>query len=67
VENAIWAANEQNYDQANQLLDISSLAQSPDPEGVIEHWDWLTSDQRIAAIQVEEEETDGEARSRAIA
>lgn len=62
VENAIWAANEQDYEKANQLLDISGLAQSPDQEGVSEHWDWLTSDQRVAGIQIEEEETDGVAK-----
>jgi hypothetical protein len=62
VESAIWAANEKAYDKANQLLDVSSIAQSPDPEAVTEHWNWLTSNQRVSAIIIEEEETKDEAR-----
>jgi hypothetical protein len=62
VEEAIWAANEKDYDKANQLLDVSSLAQSTDPEGVTEHWNWLTSNQRVAVITIEEQETKEDAR-----
>jgi hypothetical protein len=58
VENAIWAANEQDYEKANPLLDISELAQSSTSEGVIEHWDWM----RVTSIEIEEEETNEEAR-----
>jgi hypothetical protein len=62
VESAIWAANEKAYDKANQLLDVSGIAQSPDPEAVTEHWDWLTSNQRVSAINIEEEETKEDTR-----
>jgi hypothetical protein len=43
VRDAIMAANQQNYDAANQLLDISALAEAAEAETVTEHWDWFTS------------------------
>lgn len=62
VEAAIWAANEKDYDKANQLLDISKLAQASTAEAVIEHWNRITSNQRVASIAIREVETKGEAK-----
>jgi hypothetical protein len=62
VQDAIMAANQQNYDAANQLLDISELAETAEAESVIEHWDWLTSNQRVASVDVRVEETRDDAR-----
>lgn len=62
VEKAILAANEKDYDQANQLLDVSAVAQAADFESGIEYWDWLTSNQRVSNIDIREEETKGETK-----
>ncbi len=62
MEKAILAANEKDYDKANQLLDVSGVAQSSDFESVIEYWDWITSSQRVSNIDVREEETKGETK-----
>ena len=62
VKDAIMAANQQNYDAANQLLDISALAEAAEAESVAAHWDWLTSNQRVAEVDVREEETREDAR-----
>ncbi|MEW5958941.1 MAG: hypothetical protein AB1801_14510 [Chloroflexota bacterium] len=62
VEKAILAANEKDYDKANQLLDISAVAQSSNFESVAEYWDWITSGQRVSTIDIKEEETKGETK-----
>lgn len=62
VEKANLAANEKDYDQANQLLDVSAVAQSADFESVIKYWDWITSNQRVSNIDIKEEETKGETK-----
>jgi hypothetical protein len=62
VEEAIWAANEKDYDKANQLLDVSAVAQASGQESTTEYWDWITSSQRVAKINIEERETKEEAR-----
>ncbi|GAB4433738.1 MAG: hypothetical protein Kow0031_15360 [Anaerolineae bacterium] len=62
VQDAIMAANQQNYDAANQLLDISALAEAAEAESVNEHWDWFTSNQRVASVDAREEETRDDAR-----
>lgn len=62
VEKAILAANEKDYDKANQLLDVSTVAQSADFKSVIEYWDWITSSQRVNTIDIREEETKGETK-----
>jgi hypothetical protein len=62
VEAAIWAANEKDYDKANQLLDVSAVAQASGQESTTEYWDWITSSQRVAEINIEEKETKEEAR-----
>lgn len=62
VEEAIWAANEKNYDKANQLLDVSAVTQASNRESVIDYWDWLTSDQRVTSINLEEKEMKDEAK-----
>ncbi len=59
VEDAIWAANGRDYDRANQLLDVSAVAESPGPDGLVEYWDWITSKQRVADITIEIQETKG--------
>lgn len=62
VEEAIMAANSQDYQTANRLLDISALAETADEAGVTEHWNWLTSNQRVTAVKIEEQETNNQAR-----
>jgi hypothetical protein len=62
VEEAIWAANEKDYGKANQLLNVSAIAQASDQESATEYWDWITSSQRVAEINIEERETKGEAK-----
>jgi hypothetical protein len=62
VEDAIMAANDGDYERANQLLDISALAEAADAESVTDTWDQVTSNRRVATVKVTEEELSGEAR-----
>lgn len=62
VEQAILAANEQDYDTANQLLDVSAVAQAADFASATEYWDWITSSQRVSTIDITEEATEGETK-----
>lgn len=61
VVEAILTANRGEFAQADRLLDVTAVANEAEYEATQPYWLWLTSDQRVSNVDIEIEETDGDA------